>query len=451
MSMIMQDSPIPAAKTLQDKLESLFMRRRHTKGARKEMHPAFTDLLEKLGNPHQKLPPVIHVAGTNGKGSVIAYMKAILESAGYRVHCYTSPHLIRFNERIVLAGQEIEDGYLEELLNRILAVEEEPLDFFEITTALAFAAFSETPADILLLETGLGGRLDCTNVIKAPIATVITSISYDHMEVLGNKLSDIAYEKSGIFKENSPCYIGQQGSEEVIEVLRDRATRLNCPVFQCGQEWELSVEKENFVFNQRHCCKESYPLPSLKGGHQIDNAGLAVAVLKNSSTITVTGQDIESGLRKAKWPGRLQKLDSNNIPDNWEVWLDSGHNEGAGQILADQAAWWRDQDNIPLHLIVAMMKRKDAEGFLRPVMPYLSSFTALPMPDNSSGGIIPDTLYHIAQRYSVKEVGMAHSYDEAIYRLFEGRKQDEVKYRKGRIMVTGSVRLAGYILSKYKT
>ncbi len=299
-------------KTLEEKLKNIFTLKR---GARSDLsiRPEYFTLLERLGNPHLHVPPVIHVAGTNGKGSTIAFMRAILESAGYRVHVYTSPHLVSFNERIVLAGEEISDDFLETLLDETMeknaGMEQ---TFFEITTALAFAAFARVPADILLLETGLGGRLDSTNIIEQPLATVITTLSYDHTEFLGDTIQSIAGEKAGIMKQGMPCIVAHQIYPEAIEVLKARAAVLNVPIYCENDGWIMSGSSESghgsFTVQTRVRSLNDLSAPSLTGVHQIRNAVTACATLLTQTRFEIPANAFPDGLKNAFWPRGCRKL-----------------------------------------------------------------------------------------------------------------------------------------------
>ena len=322
----------------------------------------YLELLEKLGNPHLNMPPVIHVAGTNGKGSTIAFLKAILNAAGYSVHTYTSPHLYQFNERITLADKHIDDTLLETTLDEVMAVNNgEGLTFFEVTTAIAFLAFSRVKADIVLLETGLGGRLDCTNVIAKPLATIITAIGYDHTEFLGDTLTAIATEKAGIIKQNTPCIIGAQTASEVYEAIESKAKILNAPVIRAPEEWPQTL-----------------PDPALIGPHQKQNALNAITALKNQNIFAITEDHIKEGLKTATWAGRLQKTKT-SAP--FELWYDGGHNENAAHALAAQAALWQKQDDKPLYLVLAMMKTKDIQAFITPLAPYIDGIICTTVPE----------------------------------------------------------------------
>ncbi len=348
-------------QTLQDKLQALYRLRSGGKVTRGFSQP-YRNLLRAFDEPHKHLPPVIHVAGTNGKGSVIAMLRAILEQAGYKVHVYTSPHLQRFNERIVLAGQEIDDQALETLLDEALRLNNgAPASFFEVTTAMAFTVFARNPADIALLETGMGGRLDCTNIIENPLCTVITRIGYDHMEYLGNTLADIAGEKAGIMKPGAPCVIGPQDDEAVTAVFEARAAALGIPLIPAQGHERVRT--------------------NLTGPHQQVNAATALSCIKQLKSFEISKNDTLRGLNSVSWPGRLQRVTNGSLctalPHGVALWYDGGHNESAGHALAAQAALWQEQDGQPLYLAVGMMRRKDPVAFLAPLRPYITGLVTL--------------------------------------------------------------------------
>ena len=325
------------------------------------LHPRLMDLsldrlhglLAKLGNPERRLPPVIHVAGTNGKGSTCAFLRAIGEAAGWRVHVFTSPHLIRFNERFRVAGEIVSDAMLNATMAHIEAMNAgEPITLFEVITAAAFHMFAAAPADLCVLEVGLGGRGDATNVIPPPAATAITSISMDHKELLGNTLAIIAGEKAGIMKPGVPVIIGAQ-PPEVIAVLVDHATRVGAPRSIRGRDWSI----ERSVYTDA-LGSLSLPALGLPGAHQWDNAGIAIAALR-ASGLPVPDPAFANGVAAAEWPARLQRLHGRlaaMLPLDWELWLDGGHNPGAGEALAEHLRGWHDH---PVHLIVGLNQAKD--------------------------------------------------------------------------------------------
>ncbi len=343
------------------------------------LHPRVIDLtlgrierlLAALYHPERRLPPVVHVAGTNGKGSTIAYMRAGLEAAGYRVHVYTSPHLVRFNERIRLAGSIIEDDHLRELIERAETVNGgAEITFFEITTAVAYLAFAETPADILLLETGLGGRLDATNVIPAPALSVITPISLDHQQFLGDSLLEIAGEKAGILKAGTPAVFGPQ-SATVLDVLQARARGLGLQPMTHGGGWRARLEAGKLIYQSAG--ERVFPRPGLAGAYQAENAGLAVAALSQLTAFEVDDAAIGRGFEQVEWPARLQRLTQGPLieagPAGMELWLDGGHNAGAGAALAATLLDWTIDDLVPrpLYVVFGMVVSKDPAGFLGPL------------------------------------------------------------------------------------
>ncbi|HEY9216212.1 MAG TPA: folylpolyglutamate synthase/dihydrofolate synthase family protein, partial [Ancylobacter sp.] len=308
------------------------------------LHPKLIDLsldrvwrlLGRLGHPERRLPPVIHVAGTNGKGSTVAFMRAVLEASGKRVHVYTSPHLVRFNERIRLAGRLVDDAALTDALARAeVANQGEPITFFEITTAAAFLLFSEVPADILLLEVGLGGRLDATNVIETPLATIITPVSIDHVDFLGDTIALIAAEKAGILKRGVPAVLGRQ-PPDALRVIERQAARLGVPLHIIGEDVQAYEEAGRLIVSDEDGLLD-LPRPRLVGPHQIENAGLAVAALRVAG-LGLTSTDFEQGVRAAEWPARLQRLGWGPLtvraPQGVDIWLDGGHNEAGGKALA---------------------------------------------------------------------------------------------------------------------
>jgi dihydrofolate synthase / folylpolyglutamate synthase len=341
-------------------------------------HPSLIDLttgrverlLAALGDPHRRLPPVIHVAGTNGKGSTVAYLRAIAEAAGLRVHAITSPHLVRFAERIRLAGKLITDDQLADLIDRVEAANAgQPISFFEITTVLALQAFAETPADLCIVEVGLGGRFDATNVFDAPAVSVITPVDYDHLEMLGPELAKIAWEKAGIVKRGRPVVVARQ-MEEAEQVILQEADDLSAPVTLMGRDidaWEeggrLLVQMPDRLYD--------LPAPSLFGGYQFANAGLAVAAALALNDPRIDEAALAKGVAGAVWPARFQRLTDGPMARlaaarGADLWLDGGHNPHAGRALAEAAGRLVARDPRPLVLVSAMFARKDAVGFFQP-------------------------------------------------------------------------------------
>jgi dihydrofolate synthase/folylpolyglutamate synthase len=336
-------------------------------------------LLARLGNPQDCLPPVVHVAGTNGKGSVCAFVRAIAEAAGLRVHVYTSPHLVRFNERIRLAGRLVDDATLETALEHVIAVNAEaPITVFEVITAVAFHLFATTEADLCVLEVGLGGRGDATNVIAHPVASAITSISMDHREMLGDTLAAIAAEKAGIIKPGVPVAIGAQ-ARDAEAVLLQTAERVGAPVRLRGRDWQVQADSDGLVYADA-AATLSLPTPALRGRFQHDNAGIAIAALR-AAGLAIPDAAFAAGMSAVAWPARLQRLHGRYaamLPSGWELWLDGGHNPGAGEALAEHFSSWTDR---PLHLIVGMKQAKDSAEFLRPMLPYATTVWAVAEPE----------------------------------------------------------------------
>jgi dihydrofolate synthase/folylpolyglutamate synthase len=410
------------------------------------LHPKKIDLslgrtlrmLELVGNPHLRLPPTVHVAGTNGKGSTVATMRACLEAAGLRVHVYTSPHLVRFNERIRLAGRLIdEDALLAVLEECERANGGEPITFFEITTAAAFLAFARHPADVLLLETGLGGRLDSTNVVTHPVAAAITPISLDHQAFLGDTITAIAGEKAGILKPGAAAVIAPQAAEAEA-VIEARAVAIGAPLYRWEREWRCRAAGTGMRYEGARW-RLDLPLPSLPGQHQIGNAGTAIACLEQLSGFDLPDSAIGDGLRRIDWPARLQRLRHGPLidllPPGWELWLDGGHNPGAGAVLADAAEDWRDR---PLSMIVGMLNTKDASGFLAPMAPHARALYAVTIPGEEN----PHPADQIAA--SGRKVGIpsqvAVSVDAALRDIVAAGGE-------GRVLICGSLHLAGVVLA----
>ncbi len=361
-------APAPAAARIEARIARLHA-----------LYPRLIDLsldrlrrvLDRLGNPEAGLPPVIHVAGTNGKGSTCAFLRAMAEAGGWRAHVYTSPHLVRFNERFRVAGRLVDDAALEATLAEIETVNAgDPITVFEVLTACAFLLFARRPAELCILEVGLGGRGDATNVIARPAATAVTSISLDHRELLGETLAEIAAEKAGIFKPGVPAAFGTEAAE-VTAVLRARAAAAGAPPWRRGHEWDLTGGR----YHDRQG-SIALPEPALPGPHQWANAALAVAALR-ASGLALPPEALADGVARAEWPARLQRLDASLLPAGFSLWLDGGHNPGAGLALAAQLDRWADQ---PVHLIVGMKQGKDAADFLRPLLTRAATVWAVAEP-----------------------------------------------------------------------
>jgi dihydrofolate synthase/folylpolyglutamate synthase len=350
------------------------------------LRPAYHDLLEKLGNPHHRLPPVFHVAGTNGKGSTCAFMRAMLEAAGYKVHVYTSPHLVTFHERIRLAGNLITEEELAALLARAekLAIPGK-VSYFEAATAVAFDAFAQHPADFTILETGLGGRLDATNVVAKPLATIITRLSYDHRDYLGNTIAEIAREKAGIMRAGVPCFAEAQPEPDALRSLQEASAALKAPLHVEGIDWKVEETPDGFRFTSK-THSMSLPAPGLLGRHQYQNAGLAIAALSVLSH-PLSVANVAKGLRNVEWPARLQRLTTDKVlslvSPGTEVWLDGGHNDSAGEALAAQITRWKQEDGDkprPLFIVLGMLTTKRPAEFLSPFANDIAELRTVPVP-----------------------------------------------------------------------
>ncbi|MCK9914747.1 bifunctional folylpolyglutamate synthase/dihydrofolate synthase [Microbacteriaceae bacterium K1510] len=404
-------------------------------------------LLAALGHPEKKLPPVIHVAGTNGKGSTVAFLRAILEAAGKRVHVYTSPHLVRFNERFRLNGTLVADDELAAVMEECERTNKDaPITVFEITTAAGLLLFSRHPADVLLLEVGLGGRLDATNVIDDPLATVITRVSMDHIDFLGDTLEKIAAEKAGIFKRNVPAIIAAQ-HRDVLRVIERQAARLNAPLKISGEDFTATEERSRLVY-QDEAGLLDLPAPKLYGRHQFENAGLAIATLRAIPSLKIPASAYEAGMSKADWPARLQRLAQGRLvdlaPPGSELWLDGGHNPDGGRAVAAALADLEERVSRPLVLIVGMLATKDCEGFLRNFTGLARRMIAVPIP----GADKPLTAEAVAD--CARNIGLsATSRDNLGEALDAVRKLDLEP--PPRILITGSLYLAGDVLRENGT
>jgi dihydrofolate synthase/folylpolyglutamate synthase len=405
------------------------------------LHPKLIDLslgrmqraLAMLGHPERRLPPVIHVAGTNGKGSTCAFLRAIAEAAGQRVHVYSSPHLVHFHERIRLAGELVTDEALSAALEEVEALNKgEPITVFEITTAVALLLFSRVPADLLVLEVGLGGVFDATNVVARPAATAIASISMDHMDFLGDRLDGIALEKAGIIKPGVPCATGLQ-DPVAMAVLERVAGEKGAPMLARGRDWQCGLTEGGMRYGDARGVLD-LPRPALRGPHQADNAGIAITALRAWAPDWLTDAAIARGMETATWPARMQRLDgalAALLPAGFELWLDGGHNAGAGVALAEHLAGWRDR---PLHLVVGMKKGKASEDFLRPLIPFATTLHAVAEPGQHLAMSVDDI---IAASGGVAVAGP--TVGEALARIARDGPA-------GRVLVCGSLYLAGEVL-----
>lgn len=408
------------------------------------LHPKVIDLtldrmirlLAALDHPERKLPPVIHIAGTNGKGSTQSMIRAGLEAAGKKVHAYTSPHLARFHERIRLAGTLITENALTAALDECYAANQgETITYFEITTVAALLAFSRTTADYTLLEVGLGGRLDATNVVEDPELTIITPVSIDHQQFLGETLTEIAGEKAGIIKRRVPCIVGRQ-TDEGLAVIEARAEKLGAPLFVYGQHWHVAEEHGRLIYQDERGLLD-LPLPALIGAHQVENAGMALAALRY---LEVDDAACEAALVDATWPARLQRLQSGPLVDQAkgaELWLDGGHNTAAGIALAEALGRLSSK---PTHMICGMLNTKDVSGYLHPMASVAKSLVAVEIPGELN--TLPATTTKNAAQSVGLEASSANSVSEALAYILA---QDE----KARVLICGSLYLAGQVLQNH--
>lgn len=404
-------------------------------------------LLGALGHPEHSLPPVIHVAGTNGKGSVCAFLRAMLESQGLKVHVYTSPHLVWFHERIRLAGKLISEEELQYTLEECERFNEgRPITYFEITTAAAFLAFSRHKADALVLEVGLGGKYDATNVIAEPRATVITPIGFDHIEFFGSSLADIAAEKAGIIKPRVPVIVGPQEDIPRDVILR-RADALSAPVSAFGQDFFAHQEHGRMVFQDEDGLLD-LPLPRLVGRHQIDNAAIAIETLRRVAPHWGRETAIECGLRNVDWPARLQRLSRGPLveaaPKGAEIWLDGGHNPHCAAAISRAAADLEERAEKPLYLICGMLQMKDAVGFLAPFRGLARHVVTVSVPGEQSYGA--GALYDLAREAGL-DAAPAEDLEDAMMQLSAWARARPHE-PPPRILICGSLYLAGTVLAR---
>ncbi|HET7083476.1 MAG TPA: folylpolyglutamate synthase/dihydrofolate synthase family protein [Rhizomicrobium sp.] len=411
-------------------------------------------LLSALGNPQLKLPPVIHVAGTNGKGSACAFLRAMLEAQGLKVHVHTSPHLVKFHERIRIAGKLISEEGLVSLLEEVEEVNKgREITFFEITAAAMFLAFSRYPADAVVLEVGLGGTYDATNVVPNPAMTVIQPVGLDHKEFLGDDLAGIAAEKAGIIKKGAPLVMGPQ-SEVARHMILRQADRLGVTVFEYGQDFVTRQEHGRMVYEDEVGLLD-LPLPKLVGRHQIENAGVAIAALRHAGSFEGRrlswGQEtaVETGLATVEWPGRLQRLHKGPLveaaPKGAEVWLDGGHNPHGAEAVSRAMADMEEHGERPLYLICGMLQNKDALGFLRTFNGLARHVVTVAIPGeaNSLGA---GALYDIARRAGL-DSAPAEDLDDAMLQVTAWTRLD-AQETPPRILICGSLYLAGKVLTE---
>ncbi|MEM7470654.1 MAG: folylpolyglutamate synthase/dihydrofolate synthase family protein [Pseudomonadota bacterium] len=405
------------------------------------LHPKIIDLtldrvwrlLATLGNPQNDLPPVIHIAGTNGKGSTQAMIRAGLEAAGKTVHAYTSPHLAFFHERIRLAGTLISEEYLTEVLDECYTANgDAPITYFEITTVAAILAFSRVRADFCLLEVGLGGRLDATNILEEPLLTIITPVSFDHPQFLGDTVAQIAGEKAGILKRLRPAIITAQ-SDDAMEVIEARAEKLGCPTLVQGQHWHVSEERGRLIYQDETGLLD-LPPPALIGAHQFQNAGTAITALRHLGFDEVA---CEAVCTNVDWPARMQRLDAGPLTKRApeaEFWLDGGHNAACAETLAETLARLPKR---PTHLICGLMNTKDVAGYMAPLVPHVASLQGVSIPGEAN--TLPGDATAAAARNAGIEASTAPSVEAGIEKVVASDP-------KARILICGSLYLAGAVL-----
>ncbi|PRA57824.1 bifunctional folylpolyglutamate synthase/dihydrofolate synthase [Ochrobactrum sp. MYb68] len=426
-----------------------------------QLHPKGFDLsldrirglLEKLGNPHLNLPPVIHIAGTNGKGSATAFCRALLEASGFGVHVHTSPHLVNWHERYRLAsktgGKFVSDDVLAEAIERVEAANSgQYITVFEILTAVAFVLFSEHPADVVIMEVGLGGRFDATNVIPEPAVSLIMPISIDHQAFLGDRVELIAAEKAGIIKKDCPVVIGFQLFDAAREVLISTADRLDCPLSIYGQDFLAFEEHGRMVFQNEDGLID-LPLPRLPGRHQIANAAAAIEAVQMAG-FTITDKAAEKALMVVDWPARMQRLTHGTLidlaPAASEIWLDGGHNPGAGAVIAEALGDLEERSTRPLFLITGMINTKDPVGYFEAFAGMARHVFTVPIPSSDAG--IPNNELAISAQKAGLSAEPVHSVANALKILRDSWAHDEAPPR---ILIGGSLYLAGEVLRENGT
>lgn len=401
--------------------------------------------LMRLGDPQKKLPPFFHVAGTNGKGSTATFLRAALEAAGHSVHVYTSPHLVRFNERIVVAGNEISDASLIDALQRVdTAIGDDMLTYFETTTCAAFLAFSETPADYAVIEVGLGGRLDATNVMDTPLAAVVTPVDLDHQAFLGNTLGEVAGEKAGIFRRGAPAVISSQ-TPEAMAVLQEHARRIGAQIHAFGEQWNVYSEHGRLIYQDDDglCDLDQ---PRMPGAHQIENAGTAIAALR-ATGLSLDDATISKGLTAAHWPARMQRLTKGPLIDlarsllqqEPEIWLDGGHNPHAGRAISALMADMEARSSKPLVMISGMQANKDAAGYFAPFAGLAREVFCVAA--DHDGVLSPEDVAKAARTGGLIAQDCA-SLEEAMKKACADKANEPP-----RVLISGSLYLSGEILA----
>jgi len=420
-----------------------------------EIHPKGFDLsldrilylLEKLGNPQEKLPPVMHVAGTNGKGSTLAFARAILEAQGYKVHVHTSPHLVNWHERYRLAGKLVSDDQLVDAIERVAEVNENrPITVFELLCAVMFVLFSEHEADFALVEVGLGGRFDATNVMTSPRVCAIAPVGLDHQAYLGDTIAKIAFEKAGIIKPKIPVVVGLQ-DEDARETIEKVAAKNFAPVMFAAQDFDFYPDATGFVYQDEDGLLD-LPLPRLAGAHQLANAALAIAAIR-AGNIKVSPQAFEQGMKDVNWPGRLEKLPDGKItkqfPPAMDIWIDGGHNPSAGEAIAAELVRRNAQAKRKVLLICGMINTKEPLGYFRPFAKLDAEVIAVPVA-MSEAGIKPETLARIAT-----EAGLKASVAASLHEGIELAISESAKRNDTMILFCGSLYMVGEVLAINET
>ncbi len=410
-------------------------------------------LLEKLGNPHLKLPPVIHIAGTNGKGSTTAFCRALLEAGGFSVHVDTSPHLVNWHERYRIGrkgerGQLVSDADLADALRRVAAANEgQTITVFEILTAVSFLLFSEKPADAVIVEVGMGGRFDSTNVVPNPAVSVIMPIALDHLAYLGDKVELIAAEKAGIMKSGCPVVVGYQEFDAAREVLVETAERLGCPLAVYGQDFLAHEEFGRLVYQDEFGLAD-LPLPRLPGRHQFSNAAAAIRAVK-AAGFPVTDAMMEKAMVDVEWPGRMQRLSSGNLlahlPVDSELWIDGGHNPGAGQVIAEALATLDEQKPMPVYMVSGMINTKDATGYFKPFTGLAHGVLTVPV-SNSDASVDP-----VALAADAADAGLSAEPHSNLVSALQAIKLKTANGPPPRVLIGGSLYLAGEALQQNGT
>ncbi|MFK5979501.1 MAG: folylpolyglutamate synthase/dihydrofolate synthase family protein [Rhizobiaceae bacterium] len=409
-----------------------------------------TRLLALLGDPQKRIPPVIHVAGTNGKGSTIAFCRTILEASGHKVHAHTSPHLVNWNERYRLGhdggGQLVTDAVLAEAISRVAEANGgQPITVFEILSAVMFVLFSEHPADFCLVEVGLGGRFDATNVLEKPAICTITPIALDHQAFLGDTIAKIAFEKAGIIKPGAKVVVGPQ-QEAAREVIEAKAEECRVQIFVAGQDFDYYEQGGRFIYQDEEGLLD-LPMPHLIGEHQLGNAATAIATIR-ATGVKTSNEQFETAMEKVSWPGRMSRLKTGTIVDklgeNWEIWVDGGHNPAAAQAISREIIRQNKQNEMPTIMICGMLNTKEPKGYFDAFNGLVKKIITVPI-QSSDAGIDAAELAEIASQTGLKSMAV-NSLSEALEILAKNKEKS-----RQRILVAGSLYLIGDVLLENET